>query len=197
MKSIEYGATYADTYYNLGVTYISEGGVADAEQPLQRALEIWPTHTKARYNLGWTYDREGKDVLAEQAYSETLLQEPAYPEARINLAILLTKHARYAEASDQLHIAQRYAPDHSGLLYAMGALNMKMQRYDEAIAAFNQVSLRNLYQNVVHTNLGLCYEDLGKREEAKVQFQKAIEVAPTDPYTKTAREHLAKLQGVA
>jgi protein O-mannosyl-transferase len=193
LNSIEYGAPYADTYYNLGVTYINENKLSDAEQPLLRALEISPAHTKARYNLGWTYDREGKDALAEQAYAETLQRDPAYPEARINLGVLLAKQGRYAEALDHLHIAQRYAPDHPVLRYALGDVNMKTQHYEEAIAVFSELAVRNLFQNLVHTSLGLCYESIGKKEEAKAQFEKAIEVAPQDPYTKTAREHLAKL----
>ena len=197
LKALEYGAPYAETHYNLGVTYINEGKLSDAEEPLLRTLEIRPSHIKARYNLGWTYDREGKDALAEQAYLETLQQDPAYPEARINLAILLTKHARYTEALEHLRIAQRYAPDHSVLLFALGDANMKSQRYDEAVAAFSQLAVRNLYPNLIHTNLGLCYENLGKKDEAKAQFQKAIELAPQDTYTNTAREHLAKLQGGA
>lgn len=197
LKALEYGAPYAETYYNLGVTYIGEGKLPEAEQTLLRTLEMLPSHTKARYNLGWTYEREGKDPLAEQAYLETLQQDPTYPEARINLAILLTKRARYAEAIDHLQTAQRYAPDHSVLLFALGDANLRLERYNEAIAAFGKLAVRNLYQNLVHTKLGLCYENLGKKGEAMAAFQKAIDVAPQDSYTSTAREHLAKLQGGA
>jgi len=196
LKALEYGAPYADTRYNLGVIYINENKLSDAEQPLIRSLELSPANTKARYNLGWTYDREGKDALAEQAYAQTLQYDPTYPEARINLGILLTRLARYTEALDQLRTAQQYAPGHPALRYALADLNMRLQHYDEAIAAFNELDAGNLHQNLVHTSLGLCYETIGKKEEAKAQFQKAIDVAPQDPYTKTAREHLAKLLAV-
>lgn len=192
-KAIADGAPYADTYYNLGVTYIAENRLADAEQPLIRAVEMQPAHVKARYNLGWAYDREGKDSLAELAYAETLQRDPAYAEPRINLGILLTRLGRYPEALEQLRAAGRYAPSHAVLRYALADLNMKTQHYEEAIAGFGELAAGNLYQNVVHTSLGLCYENLGKKEEAKGQFQKAIEVASQDPYTNTAREHLAKL----
>lgn len=197
LNAIASGAPYADTYYNLGVTYTSEGRIAEAEDPLRRALEIRPSHLKARYNLGWVYAQQGKDSLAEQAYSETLQQDPTYPEARINLAILLTKLGRYDEARNHLQIAQQYAPEHPVRLYALGDVNLKTQRYEEALTAFKQVDARNLYQNIVHTNLGMCYEGLGRREEAKAEFQKAITVAPQDPSTNTARDHLAKLQAGA
>jgi tetratricopeptide (TPR) repeat protein len=197
LNAIAYGAPYSETYYNLGVTYTSEGRIAEAEEPLRRALEIRPSHLKARYNLGWIYAQQGKDSLAEQAYSETLQQDPTYPEARINLAILLTKLGRYDEARNHLHTAQQYAPEHPVRLYALGDVNLKTQRYEEALTAFKQVDARNLYQNIVHTNLGLCYEGLGKREEAKAEFQRAISAAPQDPSTNTARDHLAKLQAGA
>jgi tetratricopeptide (TPR) repeat protein len=196
LNAIAYGAPYADTHYNLGVTYIGLGRYADAEQPLQRALDLRPKHVKARYNLGWVYGQQGKDSLAEQSYSETLQQDPAYSEARINLAILLTKLARYDEALNHLRTAQRYSPEHPVLLFALGDVSMKTQRYEEAVTAFKQVDARNLYQNVVHTNLGLCYEGLGRKEEARAEFQKALTAAPGDPSTSTARERLAKLQVV-
>jgi len=195
LKAIEYGAPYAETYYNLGVTYVGQNRLADAEQPLLRALEIRPAHVKARYNLGWVYDQQGKNEMAEQAYSDTLERDPAYPEPRINLAILLTKQKRYDEAMNHLRIAQRYAPDHPVLLYALGDLNMRSGHYEEAITIFKQVDSRKLHQNIVHTNLGLCYESIGRKDDAELEFQKAVEIAPQDTYTLTAREHLAKLQG--
>ena len=195
LNAIAYGAPYADTHYNLGVTYIAQGRMPDAEQPLRRALEIWPAHLKARYNLGWVYAQQGKVSLAEQAYSETLRQDATHPEARINIAILLTKLERYHEALNHLRTAQRYAPDHPVLTYALGDVCLKTQRYEEALTAFKHLDARNLHQNLVHTRLGLCYEALGRKDEAKIEFQKALEVAPQDPSTDTAREHLAKLQG--
>jgi len=195
LNAISYGAPYADTYYNLGVTYISMGRLADAEQPLRRAVEVSPSNVNARYNLAWDYERQGKDALAEAAYAETLQRAPDYPEPRINLGILLTKNGRYDEAFTQLRAAQQYAPDHPVLLYALADASMKTGRYEDALAQFKLVNSRGLHQNLVHTNLGLCYENLGRKEEAKAEFQKAIDSAPQDPYTNTAREHLAKMQG--
>jgi hypothetical protein len=35
---------------------------------------------------------------------------------------------------------------------------------------------------------------MGVNVQARIHFQKAIEIAPQEPYTNTAREHLARLQ---
>jgi len=192
-RAIELGAPYANTYYNLGITYVDTGKLAEAEGALLRALEIQPTNTEARYTLGWVYDNQGKYALAEQAYAETLRQKPSYPEPRINLGVLLTKQGRYKEALEQLQIAQRYAPSHPVLLYALGDASMKTNHYQEAIGPLSQLARQEPQHQLVHTSLGLCYEALGNKEQAKVHFQKAIEVAPQEAYTNLAREHRAKL----
>jgi tetratricopeptide (TPR) repeat protein len=74
---------------------------------------------------------------------------------------------------------------------------MKTGRYQDAITIFKQADARGLHQNIVHTSLGLCYESLGKKDEAKAEFQKAIDIAPKENYTLTAREHLGRLQAGA
>lgn len=193
LKAIELGSPYTDTYYNLGVTYTSQGKLAEAEIHLRRALEIHPSHLAARYNLGWVYDHQGKLALAEQAYRETLQLNPAYPEPRINLGILLTKQGRFKEASEQLLYAQRYSPEHPVLIYALGDVYMKTNRHQEAIDAFSRLTRREPQHRLAHTSLGLCYEVLGNVAQAKAEYEKAIEVAPLDSYTDTARQHLSKL----
>jgi tetratricopeptide (TPR) repeat protein len=192
-RAIECGAPYADTYYNLGVTYTSQKKFTEAEEALRRTVELRPGHVNALYNLGYVYDQQDKRAEAEAAYVKALARNPAYPEARINLAVLLTRQARYAEALEQLQATQRIAPDHPVLLYALGDLYMKTNRLRDAADSWNRLCLREPSHRLVHTSLGLCYESLGEKEQARAQFQKAIEVAPQDPYTQTARDHLAKM----
>ena len=192
-QAIESGVPYADTYFNLGVTYTSQGKLALAEEALKRAVELRPSHRSALYNLGWVYDNQDKRPQAEEAYVNTLRVDPSYVEPRINLGVLLTKQGRYQEALEQLQSAQRLAPDNSVMLYALGDLYMRTSRYRDAVDPLTRLSTREPSHRFVHTALGLCYENLGDKEQARARFQKAIEVAPQDPYTNVAREHLAKM----
>ena len=193
LKAIAAGAPYAETFYNLAVVYTSQNRFAEAEEQLLRAVEINPTHSAARYNLGWVYDQQGKTALAEPAYAKALEINPAYPEPRINLAISQTKRGAFNEALNHLLTAQAHAPDHPVMLYALGDVNMRLNKHQDAINALNRLIQREPQHRLAYTMLGLCYEGLGNREQAKVNFQKAIEVAPQEPYTNTARDHLAKL----
>src|ERR1044071_8784748 len=103
---------------------------------------------------GYVCDKQDKRVEAEAAYGKALARNPSYPEPRINLAVLLTKEGRYAEALDQLQTAQRIAPDHLVLMYALGDLYMKTNRYREAADTWSRLAARDPSHRLVHTSLG-------------------------------------------
>jgi tetratricopeptide (TPR) repeat protein len=193
LKAIDYGAPYGDTRYNLGVTYISLNRLEDAEHALQQAIEIQPSLINAHYNLAWVYDHEGKNNQAKQEYQATIELKPDYAEPRINLGAMLGREGQYPDALKQLQAAQAYAPDHPILLYSLGDVYQRLARYDEAITAYNQVLRREPQHGLAYTGLGLCYEAKGNKEQAKVNFQKAIDVASSQMPATVAREHLAKL----
>jgi tetratricopeptide (TPR) repeat protein len=193
LKAIEYGAPYAQTYYNLAVVRTRLGKLAESEAPLRKALEIQPTHADARYNLAWIFQQLGRLPEAEQEYRKTLEVKPTYLESRINLASVLNQQERINEALEQLEIARRSAPGHPVMLYTLGDVLMKALRYQEAITALKQLIVQEPSHRFAHTKIGLCYEQVGQLQEARLSFQKAVEVAPQEPFTKTAREHLAKL----
>ncbi|MBI3654302.1 MAG: tetratricopeptide repeat protein [Acidobacteria bacterium] len=193
LKALELGAPYSDTFYNLAVVYTSQNRFPEAEQQLQAAVEKNPTSAAALYNLAWVYDQQGKSAIAEQTYAQTLAIKPDYPEPRINLAILQAKRNAVNEALNNLLTAQTYAPDHPVMLYALGDVYLRMSKYQDAINALTKLIQREPRHRLAYTMLGIGFEGLGNKEQARANFQKAIEVAPQEPYTNTAREHLAKL----
>jgi tetratricopeptide (TPR) repeat protein len=192
-KAIELGAPYADTYFNLAVVLTGERKLAEAERYLLGALKLQPVYAKAHYNLGWVLENEAKNAPAEQEYRRALEQDPFYVEPRINLAVLLTKEGQYTDALRHLDIARQLAPDHPVMLFALGDLYMRMERYEDATTPLRRLADRDPRHRLVHTSLGLCYEKAGRYDQARDQFQQAIAVAPDDPWTAVARQHLAAL----
>lgn len=106
-----------------------------------------------------------------------------------------TKQGRYKEAEDNLLYVQKFEPQHPVLLFALGDLYMRTNRYREAIAPFFSLVQRDGTHRLAHTALGICYEATGDVATARASFQRAIHVVPGEPYTNVAREHLARLGG--
>ena len=57
----------AETDYNLGNKYASQGKLEDAVTAYQQAITLDPKHTKAHYKLGYDYYKQGKleDAISE------------------------------------------------------------------------------------------------------------------------------------
>jgi protein O-mannosyl-transferase len=193
-RAVESGAPYSQTNYNLADALVNQKRLAEAEQPLLRTIEIQPSYAEAHFYLGWLYQQLGKMAQAEPAYLNAILVKPSYPEPRINLATVLSQQGRLKEALDHLEYVRRIAPDHPVMLYTLGDVYLKSNRPDDGIAAFTQLLRREPGHRMAHTGIGLCYEKAGNIGQAKVHFGRAIEIAPTEEYTKVAREHLAKLK---
>lgn len=191
------GAPYYNTYYNLASIYMTSNRLDEAIPLLERARAIDPSNADAPYSLGWTYDQKGDAAHAEQFYSEALRVKPAYPEPRINLAIVQTKAGRLKEAIDNLTYAQKLVPQHPVMLYWLGEAYRRAGRNQEALPLLTQVAQSQPQHPLVFTSLGLCQEALGDAASARGSYARALQVAPSDPFTATARERLAALGGAA
>jgi Flp pilus assembly protein TadD len=194
LQAIEAGAPYYNTRYNLATVYMPAGRYAEAREQLAGAIEIQPT-AEAHYALGWVHSQEGDAASAERAYVRALELKPEYPEPRINLAMMQTGQGRHKEALDNLLYVQTLAPQHPVMLFGLGDLYMRTNRFKEALAPFAQLAAIEPRHRLAHTSLGLCYEATGDAERARASFRTALQVAPQEPYTNVAREHLARLGG--
>lgn len=192
-QAVEAGAPYSQTYYNLGDVLARQNKFSEARSPFIKVLEIQPNKAEAVFYLAWLDQQQGKPGDAEKLYSRALQIKPDYVEARINLGVVLTDEGRTNEAIEQLELARRSAPSHPIMLYTLGEAYRKSDRIQDAIATLNQLISSEPRHPRAYTGLGLCYEKQGNTSKARDCFQKAIEIAPADAYTATAREHLQKL----
>ena len=78
----------AETDYNLGNKYASQGKLEDAVTAYQQAITLDPNLTKAHYNLGYVYYEQGKleDAIAQLQQAITL--DPNLAPAHYNLACI-------------------------------------------------------------------------------------------------------------
>ena len=78
----------AETDYNLGNKYTSQGKLEDAVTAYQRAIQIDPNGVGTHNNLGYVYYNQGKleDAVAE--YQRSIALDPNLAPAHYNLACI-------------------------------------------------------------------------------------------------------------
>jgi Flp pilus assembly protein TadD len=73
---------------NLGLLYLRDSRLTEAESAFKAALDVQPNNAVAANELGIVLRRLGKFAEAEAAYQRTIAAEPDYAPAHLNLGVL-------------------------------------------------------------------------------------------------------------
>lgn len=73
---------------NLGLLYLRDSRLPEAEAAFKAAFELKPTNAVAGNELGIVERKLGKFAEAEAAYQRTIVAEPNYAPAHLNLGVL-------------------------------------------------------------------------------------------------------------
>jgi tetratricopeptide (TPR) repeat protein len=97
---------FAGPQLNLGLLYVKESKMTEAESALKAAVQINPANLQAGNELGIVERRLGKFADAEAAYQRTLAADPNYAPAHLNLGVLYDLYL--AEPQKALDEFERY-----------------------------------------------------------------------------------------
>jgi tetratricopeptide (TPR) repeat protein len=97
---------FAGPPLNLGLLYVKDSKLSEAESALKAAVQINPASLQAGNELGIVERRLGKFADAEAAYQHTLAADPNYAPAHLNLGVLYDLYL--AEPQKALDEFERY-----------------------------------------------------------------------------------------
>jgi Tfp pilus assembly protein PilF len=169
------GTADAYRFNTLGVAYLNQQRPADAQKYFEKALETDPQFAVARLNLGISLLAQQKLEPAREALESAAQQLPkdAYAWYNLGLAYKDLGEAEKGIAAFQhvTEITQEADP-----YYFLGYLNRQLQKYDEAIVAFQKALA--LYPYHASSEFGLA-QALQRKGDAAA-----------------ARDHLARFQKI-
>jgi Flp pilus assembly protein TadD len=168
-------AAEAYRFNTLGVAYMNQQRSGDAEKYFEQALAADPKFAVARLNLGIALMGQQKLEAARAALEEAAQQMPKDPYAWYNLGLV---YKDLGETEKGIAAFQHVTEitQEADAYYFLGYLNTQLQKYDEAIAAF-QKGLA-LYPYHASAEFGLARAFQRKGDSA------------------SAREHLARFQKI-
>jgi Tfp pilus assembly protein PilF len=135
------------------------------------------------YQMGVSYFNEGNMTSALTELTKAEEYDSSNPELYNYLGMAYYSKKKLEMAEKKYLAALSINPNHCDARNNLGVVYMDMQRWDDAIAQFRQVSEDIFYQNQVaaHINLGLAYMGKGDYPKALSTLRGVVADYPRDP----------------
>jgi len=129
---------------------------------------------------------KGQYEAAIAEWRELLLTNPDDARIHNNLGTALQKSGRYGEAIPEFEKALELNPQYHAIYYNLGRTLLAAGRTDNAIQTLED-GLHTYESDDLHTQLGLALASKNLVNEAKAQFDRALEINPNNTIAHFAR----------
>jgi tetratricopeptide (TPR) repeat protein len=146
----------------------------EAVEAYQQAIALQPD-AKMYFNLALCYSRLRQTDDAVQNYRKAISLDPRFNEAYHNMCNTLIGAKRYSEALEALDEFLKIEPNSYRIYFNQGLCLYHLQRYEEAIEKY-ELALEQKETADAFNNLGLVYDKMGNKEEAKALYREAQKV---------------------
>jgi tetratricopeptide (TPR) repeat protein len=171
-------------YIQLSGLGIREGKYDEADAVIAKGLDSIPGDLTLRLSRAGVYELTGRYNEAISLYEDMFKERPGVDVIANNLASLLTEHSKDKAALNRAYeLAQRF--QHSDVpqfkdtfawaSYKVGKATVAVESLKAAIKQLPDLP-------VLRYHLGMSYLALNKKEEAKKELEKAIELGSDKPF---------------
>ena len=122
----------------------------------------------------------GRFDEAETEYIDILKKSPHEYAVYEGLVKVYLKQKKYDEIVEVLEYLIRHQPKNDGYLVQLGNVLMTVKRYKEAITLYERSIEINALVPSRFVNVALCYQALHDLAQARKNFQKALDLDPTN-----------------
>ena len=196
-RSIELDPNFAHAYALLAWTYwfeFSNGWTHDPESTLDRAEALATTAINLNSELPVAYFvtalvyRERRDYVKAVVEAEKAIRvDPNYANGRVALATVLYYTGRAEEGLEQIREAMKLEPHSThNYLWHLGQAYFILNRYEEAIIAFENGLQKNPTSERLRLWLAAAYAQTGQIDDASLELE---EVFLSNP--ELTRSHIA------
>ena len=169
-------------YISIAQVYLQAKRFDDAEQAIQKALDLSPTPEDQEYALfvqGSIFERQKKYDQAEQTFKKVLSVDPLNSSASNYLGYMLAdRGVRLEESVKYIQKALQLDPDNGAYLDSLGWAYFKMGRYDLAESPLGKAASKIQNDPTIHEHLGHLYLHMGKTAMAQEEWQRALKEWP-------------------
>ena len=185
----------AQAAYERGLKDLEEGRTALGLSALQEAAALDSDRALYHNDLGVLYLNLKRLPEAFQELKRAVDLDGTYGEALHNLGVAYAEEGKWEEAV-RLYKKALSVPAYGnsdGAYHNLGWAYYNLNRLQEAEETFRLVLKLQPNMASAHYLMGLVLLKMERRDEAKVEFRRAKELAPDTPFGLAAQQHLKAL----
>ena len=148
----------------------------------REALAMAPAHAPGHNHLARALHNLGNAQGAIDEFERAVAIDPNYPEAWHNLGHSLRATGQFERACEALRRALAIAPGYRSARQGLGVTLLAMDRPAEALEAFDDVLRRDRDHAEALLHSALSLQALAMPAKARQRFERAVELAPQNPW---------------
>jgi tetratricopeptide (TPR) repeat protein len=167
-----------------------------AQEHLQKAVDIYPAYAEAWVGLGKLHEHDGRIDESKSAFQRAMDADANYVPPYLHLALYAAREKRWEDARALTDKALRLDPkDYADAYFINAIANFNLHHLQEAQkAALKAAEMdREHRQPRIHYLLAAICEANGDREQAAMHLKEYLQFAPEAPDASAAKAHLAEL----
>ena len=182
--------------YNCAMIYKTQTNYHDARNRLLRAASATTDEkllTDVYFELGLCSIYLGDTKTARNFWEHALELGSDNPSLYVNMAGTYEQEEKWSEARRLNELALERFPDYHKAIVNLARLSAMFGEIDQAISLYERALALQPDDSLRRSILGGCYLAVGRSEDARREFEQAIELDPTGDPATYARQELEKL----
>ena len=159
-------------YYYLGRAYSQMKLYREALTYFDKVLELRPEFDQAGIDKAATYEALGDYPHAIDIYRSLVELDEHRTAVLQRLIQLLLQQRRFSEGLQYLKMAHKLGLGGQETLRKIGLVNLELEQYDEAIAAFGELLEKDPSATNIRLYRGIAYEDKGQLDKAFEEYSR-------------------------
>ena len=186
--------------YDKGHHAIENNKLSEAQQNLEKAVQLYPQYAAAWQDLGWVYAQQNQLDKAGNAFTQAQVADGMFVPAYIGLASVAVRESKWAEAAEfSAHATQLDGVDFPAAFYYNSLANYRlgnMEQAEKSARKAESLGARHSFPQV-SLLLGVMLANRQEYTEAAEHFRSYLKGAPTAPNAEKVRQQLAEVEKLA
>ena len=180
----------ADVKLSLARSLEMEGQYDAALDEYRKAIDKSPKEATPYWRMAVINDRRGNIQESDQLYRKALALDPKNADIHCDYGYSLYLQRRWAEAEEAFREALKLSPQNRRAHNNFGLLLAQTERSEEALAEFK---LAGCSPDDAHVNLAFVSMMNQRWDQARDEFQRALDANPGSAVARAGSEKLAAL----